>query len=340
MSLSDPAWVSFVEGHPDATPFHHPAWAGALAGAYGLRASGLAALDAAGEIEVAIPVVRLGGRASRRRAKALPFTDWCPPLARAGIPAEGVADRLERARSELGLGPLVVRDRLAGEAGARRIVGLRHVLALEEDSDAVFRGFDRSRVRRKLRRAERAGLEIRRGSSPGDLLGTFYPLHVTTRRRLGVPVQPRRFFTTLAREVLGRGLGFVTSAWSGETPIAAAVILAWNRRAIYKFAASSRELGDVGAAQAVVWDAVRWSCENGCADFDFGRTDLGQEGLRDFKRAWGSAEHELTYTTLSEGPPRGVHGSGRAERILGHVIRRSPELVTRAAGRVGYRYTA
>ena len=34
LPLTDPAWISFVEGHPEATPFHHPAWANVLARSY------------------------------------------------------------------------------------------------------------------------------------------------------------------------------------------------------------------------------------------------------------------------------------------------------------------
>ena len=107
---------------------------------------------------------------------------------------------------------------------------------------------------------------------------------------------------------------------------------------IYKFSATDRNYGKTGAGQAVIWDALRWGCENGHVDFDLGRTDLGHEGLRSFKRAWGSEEHELAYTVLADRPPR--PRSGRATKLLGEVIRRSPEIVTRAIGRAAYRYTA
>ena len=337
VSLDDPLWTSFVESHPSATPFHNPAWAKVLASAYRFEAVGLALLSPQGEVEAALPIIRVGRRA-RRRAVSLPFTDWCPVLLAPDADASRLGERLEHVRRQAGLVSLEIRDRLEGNAGFAVPEGHRHVLALTPDLEALVAGFDSSRVRRKLRRAERESVSVRRSTSERDLLDVFYPLHVATRRRLGVPVQPRRFFEVLAREYLAAGLGFVVTASCGAIPLSSAVILDWNRRLYYKFSASDRARGDVGAGQAVVWNAVRWGCENGHIEFDFGRTELGNEGLRVFKRSWGAEERDLTYTVLADQSPREY--GGRALEILGPVIRKSPEIVTRAIGRAGYRYTA
>ena len=337
LPLTDPAWISFVEGHPEATPFHHPAWANVLARSYRFESCGLALVAADGESEAAVPLIRLGGRASRRRGVSLPFTDRCPPLLAPGADRERLGDRLERARHGTGVGSLEVRDELPGGAGYAQAQGYRHVLALGPDVDEQFANVAKT-TRYMVRKAERKGVEVRRSNSGADLLEVFYRQHITTRRRLGVPVQPRRFFEVLARDYIEPGLGFVVIASLGDTPVASAVFLAWNRRIEYKYSASDRSHGDVGAGQAVVWDAIRWGCQNGHLELDFGRTERGHEGLRRFKRAWGGVERDLTYTLLADTPPR--PRSGRALRILEPVIRKSPEVVSRAIGWAGYRYTA
>ncbi len=289
LPLTDPAWMSFVEGHPEATPFHHPAWANVLARSYRFESCGLALVAEDGEIEAALPLIRLGGRASRRRAVSLPFTDWCPPLLAPGTDASILGERLEHVRRQAGLASLEVRDRLEGDAGFAVPQGHRHVLALQADHEAVFATFDSSRVRRKLRRAEREGVSVRRSNSERDLLDVFYPLHVATRRRLGVPVQPRRFFEVLGREYLGRGPGF-----RGHRPAAA------RRR-------SPRPCSSLGTGGCTTSSPPRTGrrptseparpssgmpCAGGVrtviVEFDFGRTELGNEGLRVFKRAWGA----------------------------------------------------
>ena len=339
LSLTSAVWTSFVENHPAATPFHHPAWAQVLATTYGFDAAGLALLGADGEIEVALPIIRLGLPGLRRRWISLPFTDWCPPLVQSGTDVSGLSERLDAVRAEHRVGSLEVRDRLPGDAGERTARGYHHVVSLQPDLSAVSARFDHSRVARKLHRVQRVDLSVRRSDSRSELLEAFYPLHVRTRRRLGVPVQPRRFFEVLWQEFINRGLGFVVTARVSGVPVASSVFFTWNGRMLHKFAASDRGLvGNTGAGHAVVWRALQSGCETGHVEFDFGRTDFGNVGLRTFKRSWGARESALVYTVL--GPRRPRSPGGRGQAILGPVIRSSPELVTRAIGRVGYRYTA
>jgi len=332
VSLADPAWLELIGDDPAATPFHHPAWAETLADAYGLEAHGLV-LELTGGGMAALPVVVL-----RRRRVSLPFTDCCEPLVGRSLGLAGISEDLEALRRQERLASIEVRSGIPGEAGFRCPSGYRHELALQGDLAAVTAGFDKSRVVRKLRRAEREGVAIRRTATARALLEDFYPLHVATRRRLGVPVQPRRFFAVLGERMLEAGLGFTLTAEVAGEPVSSAVFLVWNRRMIYKFSASERSHGDVGASQAIVRDAIRWGCENGCRSLDFGRTDHGSEGLRGFKLSWGATEHELTYTAFADRRPRA--GTGRAHELLAHVLRRSPESLTRAVGSAAYRYTA
>ncbi len=329
-SLSDPAWLELIAADPAATPFHHPAWAATLAHAYGFDAHGLV-LDAPGGGRAALPVVDRG-----RRRISLPFTDSCAPLGLAE--PGGLGEGIEALRLAAGLSSIEIRAAVPGGTGHVVASGHRHELGLEPDFDTVAAGFHKSKVRRKLRRADREGVEVRRGETTRDLLETFYPLHVTTRRRLGVPVQPRRFFAVLGERMIEQGLGFTLTASLGDEPLSSAVFLVWNRRLIYKFSASGRSGRDVGAGQAVIGEAIRWGCESGCRSLDFGRTAHGSEGLRAFKLSWGATEHDLTYTVFADDPPRA--GTGRTHELLAGVLRRSPELLTRAVGRAAYRYTA
>ena len=41
-----------------------------------------------------------------------------------------------------------------------------------------------------------------------------------------------------------------------------------------------------------------WGCENDYSTFDFGRTESGNEGLREFKRGWGTDETTLSYAVI------------------------------------------
>jgi CelD/BcsL family acetyltransferase involved in cellulose biosynthesis len=331
LELDDPHWGAFVSSCPAAGPFHHPAWAQLLADCYGLRPFALVTSDPGGTIEAGVPVLEAPRRGGRSRLLSLPFTDACPPLVRSE-PAR------RRLAAELALvGRLELRGPLEGAGLVPRIRGVTHVLDLEHDPESVRRRF-RPQMRRNVTRAEREGILVRHGEARADLVDTFYALHLRTRRRQGVPVQPRRFFGLLWDGLIERGLGTLLLAYSGTTPVAGAVFLTWNRAVTYKFGASEPAYWGLRPNNLLFWEAIREACDRGDRTLDFGRTELDNRGLREFKSGWGAREEPLVYTFAGAAPH--AEAQGLLVRALGATIRRSPAWVCRAVGEVGYRYAA
>jgi CelD/BcsL family acetyltransferase involved in cellulose biosynthesis len=337
LELTDPAWRSFVDRHPAATPFHDPAWAQLVADCYGFRAFAVATRDGSGAIAAGLPVVEVRHLVGRPKWVTLPFTDHCPPLARSVDEERGLTDLLTSERLRAGLGAVEVRGAMAGAAG--RAVAVRHVLSLEPGLEAVERGFHPSQVRRNVRRAEREGLTVRTGDRR-DLVETFYGLHLLTRHRQGVPIQPKRFFGLIWDRVIEAGRGSVLVVEKDGTPLAAAVFLQANGTVVYKFGASDEQAWSLRPNHLLFQQAIRTACETKARCFDFGRTDLDNEGLRAFKRSWGAVEEPLVYSGLGVEPSAAAGSSGRAARLLGAVLRRTPPFVGRATGALLYRFVA
>ena len=340
LELTDPRWTDFVAAHPAATPFHHPDWTRLVADCYRFRPFALATCDTSGAICAGLPVVEVRYLRGGSRWVSLPYTDYCPPLVSTREQAERLVAALRWSSRAAGVRQVDIRAPVAGHSAAGPN-GLRHVIALNDDPAKVYAGFHRSQVQRNIKRAEREGLTVRMGTSPRDLVDTFYQLHVRTRQRQGVPVQPRRFFRLLWDYTVATGLGSVLIVESAGQPIAAAVFLTWNETVIYKFAASNESSWSLRPNHLLIWHAIRTACEQGYRWFDFGRTDIGHEGLRNFKLSWGAVEEPLFYETLGAAPEPPPDGSeGIATRVLGTIIRHSPPLVCRAVGEVLYRYVA
>ena len=95
---------------------------------------------------------------------------------------------------------------------------------------------------------------------------TFYRLHVMTRQKLGVPVQPKSFFRRLSEQVLQRGFGFVGVVTKENEPIAAAVFLTYNNRMIYKYAASHSNALEHRPNDCLVHNAIQLATEEGFDD--------------------------------------------------------------------------
>ena len=331
----DPRWSEWLASRPDATLFHHPAWLRVVAGSYRYPSFVLAVSDDRG-LRFGLPVVEISRPGLGKRWVSLPFTDWCPPLMDEGIGAAELVSILDEARREAGVNQLEVRGALTHGAEPAE-VGLRHVLRLEDHAQTSFGAFHPSQVQRSIRKAEREGVVVRRSTSSSDLLDHFYRLHAQTRRRQGVPVQPRAFFRLIADEVLARDLGFLLLASHGGRTVAAALFLAWNGTIIYKFGASEAAAWPVRPNHAIFWEAIQWGSANGFHTLDFGRTDFDTPGLRTFKLHWGSEEQPLVYSALG-GPLR--TGAGRASRLVGPLIRHSPAWVARGIGELFYRFAA
>jgi CelD/BcsL family acetyltransferase involved in cellulose biosynthesis len=339
LELTDPRWGDFVARHPNATPFHHPDWIRVVASCYGYRAFALTTSDPNGAIRTGLPVVEVRHLRSGIKWVSLPYTDYCPPLVSCRQDEEHLASALQLTSCAAGVRRVEIRAPLTGLSSTAP-TALRHVLTLGRSPADVHAGFHRSQVQRNIRRAERCGLTVRQATRPQDLVDTFYRLHLQTRRRLGVPVQPRRFFGLLWEKTISTGLGSVLIVEAAGRPIAGAVFLAWNGTVIYKFAASDASAWSMRPNHLLVWHAIRTACERGYRWFDFGRTNVGQEGLRSFKLSWGAVEESLVYGTMGGRAEPGPVADGMAARMIGPVIRHGPLLLCRAAGEMLYRYIA
>ena len=336
IGIRDQEYQAFLCGQEAVTPFHLPSWSEVIATCYGFAPSVFCIRDADGKICAASPGMQLGGRMRGRRWVSLPFTDACPPLAADTPSAEAFAGELARHRRKTGLTSIEVRGDLQADVGTRQLIGYRHVIPLARDEHEVFRRLS-ERSRRAVKRAARAGVVVHREPDLESARRSFWRLHCVTRKKLGVPVQPRAFFDAIWQHMIERGNGYVLSAYLDSRPVASAVFLEHGPTVVYKLSAWEPNLTRLAGPSAVLWEAIRTACEKGQARLDLGRTELRHDGLRYFKQGWGGEETVLAYTYL--GTRAALEGPG-PEAAVGHVIQRSPPVVARAIGRVAYRWTA
>jgi CelD/BcsL family acetyltransferase involved in cellulose biosynthesis len=330
-TIDDPRWLELVTRDPAATAFHHPAWSHALAAAYGFRPL-LVGVEENGALVSGLPVLEIRSLRGRRWV-ALPFTDRCAPLGNGRYRVQLVTE-LEQARAQAHVASLEVREPLPLD-GAAELTFVRHVVPLEPDLDAVERRYTPA-VRRAIRQGEASGGKIRIGTTEADVAGAFYKLHVDTRRRLGLPVQPRRFFQHLWRS-LGPQLCRTALLEIHGRPIAGVVLLTWNTNLVFKYGASDHRHWRVRPNNLLFAETIRWACANGFTEFDLGRTDVAAETLRRFKRGWGAQEESLEYRRIGGGRTVAEAGSNA---LLRTALRHSPRWVVRLTGEVVYRHAA
>jgi CelD/BcsL family acetyltransferase involved in cellulose biosynthesis len=336
LAPGDPRWLRLAEAAPEATAFHQPAWLQALTRTYGYETLVLGVIDAHGDAVGGIPVARVRRPLSGVTYVSLPFTDHCPPIARDEPAMQLLAAAVGAWRRRPGAPELEIRGHLPEPSGLHgEIVGVRHLLPLDCASDEL--GALKPAVARHVRAAMRAGVQFLVSRSWADM-ETFYRLHVLTRRRLGVPVQPKRFLKAVWEQVIEPGMGFLAVAEDGSgTPVATALFLAHGHALIYKYGASDASRWELKPNHLLFWRAIGWGRENGFRELDFGRSDLASDGLRRFKAGWGAREVPLEYMRSGQSGA-GAAGGERLAGALKAVISHSPALVCRATGELLYRY--
>jgi hypothetical protein len=332
--LCDSDWDRFAVSHPDYTFSHSAAWAKVLSKTYGHEPVYLRCSQH-GKVVALIPMMEVRSPLTGRRGVCLPFTDFCGPLIfREGASALAMVKLSEVAR-ERKWKYFEVRGRRALEVSATpALTFYGHRLDLRSGAENLRARFKNS-TRRALRKAERSGLSVQVTRNPKAIL-EFYRLHVRTRRRHGLPPQPLSFFLNIHDEIIKPGFGFVVLVTRGSVSIAAALFLQFGREAVYKFSASDKRYQEFRGNNLVVWEGIRFLVQSGAESLHFGRTSLGNKGLRRFKLAWGAEEETIEYFKFDSARGAWVTGGDTESGLHDVVFGRLPLALNRLAGAIIY----
>ncbi len=334
----DPRWLAFVEDHPRAMIFHHPAWMAALQDTYGYEQCSLIVTEV-DEVLGILPLLGIASRLTGRRGVCVPFSDYGYPLFRRASGLDALLAGCEELKARKQWKYVEIRG-LVQHPGAKPSATYKvHRLQLAPGSDALFKGFTRGGTQAAIKQCARFGVRIERRTDP-DALAAFRRLNYQTRKKHGIPPQPDRFFDAIHRHLIARGMGFVSLATEQGRPIAASVFLTYRGTLYHKFNASDEDALRFRPNHGILWDAIQWGCENGYHALDMGRSDLDGEGLLKYKRSWGTTESDLTYVRFTDQPTEIRTGEGGALALLGPVLRHTPAPLLKALGNFLYEHVA
>jgi CelD/BcsL family acetyltransferase involved in cellulose biosynthesis len=310
---SDPRWLEFLQNVPGATVFSHPAWFEVLRETYGYTPVCLAAIQNGACVGV-LPLVEVRSRFTGRRGVCLPFSDASGPSVGDEPTRSALVAGAEEMAKQRRWKYIEIRDSVVPASFGVSARYKTHRTSLRSDPAALLKSIS-EQPRRKLKKAQGAGVRVEQRTD-GEALRMFIRLNALTRRKHGVLPQPDAFFWNLRARVLERGLGYIGTATVNGRIVAANIYLHWNRTVVYKYGASEDRAMPTAANYALMWDAMRLACERGFSTFDFGRTDLTNVGLLQFKRGWATEESDLLYARSSvTNDARRADSPGLQERL-------------------------
>lgn len=331
-----PGWDDLILSTPNYSFFHSSSWAKVLSESYSYTPSYFMLMNHERALTI-VPLMEVKSVLTGRRGVSLPFTDYCEPISHEAVAFREVMSHILRYGKEWGWRSLELRGGgPPSESAVPSIHYLRHVLTLCRDIEQLYSQFKES-TRRNIKKGLSGEVEIQRDESL-ESLRAFYRLNVLTRRQHGLPPQPYSFFKKVHEHILSKGMGFVTLASFKDKAIAGGVYFYWGGKAIYKYGASDRRFRPLRANHLVMWEAIRWCAQQGFGEFCFGRTEMGNQGLRQFKSGWGVEERVVSYYKYDMARSAYVVEHERMNRTHHRILRQMPIPLLRAVGSLLYRH--
>ena len=338
-------WDRFVENHPNGTLGQTSIWKKVIESSFPhIRCQICALVDRESQdILAGIPLYTVRSWLLGRRLVSVPFStlgnvlvSGTDDLAALG-PAMLKQQVLRHARSiEIRTqNDLPVLNQLGfGTAVPHK----HHYLRLNEPPDALLARFHNSSIRQRLTRAKRKGFTLMKGEDLNHLK-VFYGLIEQSRKRLGLPLIPLKFFRELWDALYPHHLMVLIATLDGR-PVGAALILKYNRTFLLDYLADEAGLRPDGIAQFIYWKAINIAHETGFEVFSFGRTAIWNSGLMNFKNCWGTTVEDLPVllypSRLAERQER--NRSTVSYRLVSVLAKAMPQPLYRLLGEFCYKH--
>lgn len=283
-------WDAFVSADPQGTPFHTCAWKQVVETSYGHKGHYLACRNGGG-ISGVLPLFHIRSPLGSALV-ALPYAGTQPSvLAR----DEDATRQLCEAAAELGrklnVGHVELReiDALSnGWESRQSYVNIQ--LPLEAGLDAVWKGVE-SRVRTKVRAAERRGLSIEWAGA--ERLDEFFDVYADTMHRLGSPPHKHGLFKAVFEAYPdGAELALISD---GTKTVAGGFVMHDHRWFGFPWAGSLTEAMRNHPNNLLYWALIERAAKAGYKALDLGRSPAGS-GTARFKIQWGGSERPLHYS--------------------------------------------
>jgi hypothetical protein len=130
--------------------------------------------------------------------------------------------------------------------------------------DEVFAAME-GRARTKIRKAERAGVQVT-WSSGRDAVEPLYALHLETCRRTGATPEPVEYFESM----IASGHFHVFFAKMDGSMLGAIALALYGGRALFDVSASTEAALRLGSNNLLVWRALQWLIDAGAEAYELG----------------------------------------------------------------------
>jgi len=299
-------WDALVREHPWGRICHLSAWRQALESSFGHIKGHFLSFkeDRSERITGGIAVYAVRSRLLGNRIVSVPFAPLSDPLISSPEDLDLLLPHLIRLARQANASRIEIRASRAASLLHDPRLGKstfykHHYLLLDRTLEEIRRSFSRTAVRQVLSKAHGGGFEIEQGKAV-LALEAFYALFTQSRRRLGLPPIPYRFFFSLW-EVFGRSdhLSLLFARHRGDI-IGGVLSLKFKDTFALEYSADLDKYRKLGVVQFLYWEAIKLAFEQGFKIFSFGRTASSNRSLIEYKEHWGTEVEDLPVFVFPE----------------------------------------
>ena len=286
-------WERYVNGHKNATMYHHIGWKHLVEDTYGHRPFYLQAERDDGRICGVLPMFLVRSVSLKKRLISVPFAPYGGVCGDDAAASEELVKEALRLGQKLGVSYSEFRDldALNTYGGCKPTsYYVTGILDLSRGMDSVWDGIDKN-VKRKINKGKKSGLafDVRKDR---DAVLHFYDLYAETMSRLGTPVHNVSFFMNLW-EHFPDSIFIANAEYQGKA-ISSLCLLKYRDTMIYGWGASLSQHLKLSPNAYNYWCSMNFAHSQKLTRFDFGRS-LVDSGNYHFKEGWGGVEIPLTY---------------------------------------------
>ena len=328
-------WDDMVLSANEYSFFHSSAWAKTLNETYKYKPYYFSLFDK-NELKALVPLMEINSFLTGRRGVSLPFSDWCEPIINEEIMIKDLLNNITDYGKKSGWKYIEFRPGRKFPRELRASASFyHHILDLQEGEHQIFFKF-RDSTRRNIKKAIREGVQVKICHSV-ESIREFYRLNCITRKYHGLPTQSYDFFKKIHEHIISQKKGFVALASYLKRNIAGAVYFHFGEKALFKYGAFDRRYQHLRPNNLVMWEAIKWYARNGFKSISFGRTELKNEGLLQFKRGWGTSEEIINYYKYDLGKDAFVKGP-HSPLIFYWFLKKMPSPILNLIGLLFYRH--
>lgn len=275
-------WDTYVQKSSPFAAYHLTAWKRVIENTFGHATFYLYASDNEQVVGV-FPLVFLKSRLFGKFFVSLPYVNYGGILAdndtiRQGLLEEAVRLARREKAAHLEMRHLQQYPSDLPEKTSKVLM----ILDLPDNSEALWKGF-KSKLRSQIRRPEKEGFTVRVGAM--EEVDTFYQVFTYKMRELGTPVYTKQLFINILQEFPEAAR--ICTVYDGQKPIASGFLYGFQRLLQIPWAATLRVYDRFSVNMMLYWHILKFACDQGYSQFDFGRSTK-DEGTYRFKKQWGS----------------------------------------------------